>query len=154
MRKAFWLAFSAYLVPTFGLGYFWHLEIFSRHYHRLALYRAEVIIPFGLTAMIIQAVFFAWVYPRLLTTERRSWLVSALRFGAVFTVFAWSFTTLPVAAKYQMTSVADFLVLETCFTVVQFLVVSPLIALSYRDALDAPFERGSRGRMNSASFQT
>jgi hypothetical protein len=44
----------------------------------------------------------------------------------------WSFTTLPVAAKYNMTSVADFLKLETAFTAAQFIVVAPLMALSFR----------------------
>ncbi|HQR22420.1 MAG TPA: hypothetical protein PKV98_16250, partial [Burkholderiaceae bacterium] len=47
-------------------------------------------------------------------------------------VMAWSFAVLPVAAKYRMTSVQDFMVLETAFTVLQFAVVSPLIALAHR----------------------
>jgi hypothetical protein len=37
-----------------------------------------------------------------------------------------------VAAKYRMSSVPDFLVLETTFTILQFAITSPLIALSYR----------------------
>jgi hypothetical protein len=49
-------------------------------------------------------------------------------------MLAWSFTTLPVAAKYQMSSVADFLKLETAFTVLQFAIVAPLIAWAYRGA--------------------
>jgi hypothetical protein len=47
-------------------------------------------------------------------------------------LLAWSFVVLPVAAKYRMTSVQDFIVLETCFTALQFAVVSPLIALAHR----------------------
>jgi hypothetical protein len=49
-------------------------------------------------------------------------------------MLAWSFTTLPVAAKYRMSSVGDFVLLETSFTILQFAVVAPLIALAYRDA--------------------
>lgn len=134
MRKAFWLAVGAYLVPTFMLGYVWHLELLEVQYQRLGLYRDDVIIPFGIVSMIVQAVFFARVYPRLFSTEHGAWAGNALRFGATFSVLAWSFTTLPVAAKYQMTAVVDFIVLETGFTVAQFLIVSPLIALSYRGA--------------------
>ncbi|MDE2441467.1 MAG: hypothetical protein KGP14_10610, partial [Betaproteobacteria bacterium] len=37
--------------------------------------------------------------------QRAHWQVSALSFGATFAILAWSFTTLPVAAKYRMTSV-------------------------------------------------
>lgn len=132
-KKSFLLAVAAYLLPTFPLGYAWHLVTFAEQYHRLALYRAEVIIPFGLLSMAVQALFFAWVYPLLYSTRRSDWKSGALRFGGVFAVLAWSFTTLPVAAKYQMSSVGDFLILETAFTALQFIVVSPLIALAHRD---------------------
>jgi hypothetical protein len=42
-----------------------------------------------------------------------------------------AFAVLPVAAKYRMSSVPDFLVSETLLTVLQFAVVSPLVALAY-----------------------
>lgn len=132
MRKPFWWAVAAYLVPTFPLGYAWHLVTFGERYERLGMYRAEVIIPLGLLSMAIQAVAFAWAYPRLFSTRREDWMRSAAGFGGVFALLAWSFTTLPAAAKYQMSSVADFILLETAFTLLQFLVVSPLIALAYR----------------------
>ena len=35
MRKPFWFAVLAYLVPTFPLGYFWHLVTFADRYHQL-----------------------------------------------------------------------------------------------------------------------
>jgi hypothetical protein len=44
---------------------------------------------------------------------------------------------LPVAAKYRMASVPDFLVLETAFTALQFLIVSPLIAFVHRPRTSA-----------------
>lgn len=132
MRKSFWLAVLAYLLPTFPLGYFWHLVTFADRYHQLAMYRDEVIIPFGLASMVIQALFFAWVYPKLFAADRTPWLRGAMGFGCVFALLAWSFAVLPVAAKYRMASVPDFLVLETAFTVLQFVIVSPLIALAYR----------------------
>jgi hypothetical protein len=132
MKKSFWLAALAYLAPTFPLGYFWHLVTFQEAYERLALYRTEVIIPLGLASMAVQAVFFAWSYPRLFSTRREDWLGNAMRFFVTFGPLAWSFATLPVAAKYQMTSVVDFLKLETAFTVLQFAIVAPLIAWAYR----------------------
>lgn len=138
MSRSFWLAVAAYLLPTFPLGYFWHLVTFAEQYHRLSMYRSEVIIPLGLASMVIQAVVFAWAYPRLFDTRREAWLRSAGLATAVFGVLAWSFTTLPVAAKYQMTSVPDFLQLESAFTALQFLVVSPLIALAHRQGAVVP----------------
>jgi hypothetical protein len=131
-KRFSWWAVAAYLLPTFPLGYTWHLATFKAAYDRLDLYRSDVVIPLGVASMAVQALLFAWIYPRLFDTGRDAWLRSATRFAAIFGVLAWSFTTLPVAAKYRMTSVADFLALETAFTLLQFAVVSPLIALAYR----------------------
>lgn len=52
----------AYLVPRFALGSVWHLVAFKRHDDALAMSRHDVIIPFGLLAMGIQAASFAWVF--------------------------------------------------------------------------------------------
>ena len=133
MDRSYWFAVAAYLLPTFPLGYVWHLTAFREHYERLGLYRAEVIIPFGVSSMAVQAALFAWLYPRVFSTGRDVWMTSGAKFGLVFGLLAWSFTTLPVAAKYKMSSVRSFMVLESAFTAVQFCVVAPLIALAWRD---------------------
>jgi hypothetical protein len=135
MNQSYWLAFAAYLLPTFPLGYFWHLKTFHAQYEQLGIYREQVIIPFGLAAMVVQGLVFAWMYPRLFSTAHGDWLTSAALFGLIFGVLAWSFAVLPVAAKYRMASVGSFLALETGFTVLQFAVVSPLIALAWRDGV-------------------
>ena len=135
MSISFWLAFAAYVVPTFPLGYFWHLKTFASKYHELGLYRAEVIIPMGLASMIIQGLFFAWIYPRLFNTAADQWLLGAFQFGLIFGVLSWSFQVLPVAAKYNMTSVPLFIALETAFTAIQFAITGLLIALAYRGAI-------------------
>lgn len=132
MNRRFWLALAAYVLPTFPLGFFWHLSTFAENYRQLAMYRDDVIIPLGLSSMVIQGLVFAWAYPRLFSTAREQWLASALKFGLIFGTLAWSFLVLPVAAKYNMTSVSSFMILETGFTILQYAVVSPLIALAYR----------------------
>lgn len=132
MNSSFWLAVAAYLLPTFPLGYFWHLKTFRARYDQLAVYREVMIVPFGLLSMALQALLFAWIYPRLFSTAHEAWLSSALQFGTIFGLLAWTFATLPAAAKYRMSSVGTFLWLETGFTLVQYLVVSPLMALAWR----------------------
>jgi hypothetical protein len=131
--KRFWLAVAAYVLPTFPLGYFWHLSTFKASYDALQIYRPDVIIPMGLASMILQGLFFAWVYPRLFSTARNDWLSSAMKFFGAFGLLAWSFLVLPVAAKVHMTSVGQFVALETCFTVIQFAITGVLIALAWRD---------------------
>ena len=63
MKKPFLLAMLAYLLPTFPLGYAWHLVTFKDAYDRLDMYRAEVIIPFGLASMLLQAAIYAGPIP-------------------------------------------------------------------------------------------
>lgn len=130
--RSYWLAVAAYLLPTFPLGYVWHLKTFRAAYDRLEVYRPAVIVPLGLLSMIAQALLYAWLYPRLFNTAPDQWGTSALRFGGTFGLLAWTLTALPAAAKYRMTSVGLFLRLETAFTVVHYAVVAPLIALAWR----------------------
>lgn len=130
MTRHFFLNLLAYLVPTFILGYLWHLRLFAPVYDELAMYRKSVIVPFGFTAMLVQGAIFAWAYPRLVTAPET--LSSGFAFGAGAALLSWTFTTLAVGAKHHMTSVPRFLRIETAFTVVQFLLVGPLLALSSR----------------------
>lgn len=130
--RAFWLGVAAYVVPTFPIGYVWHLVAFASAYHHLAIYRDDIIIPFGLLSMLIQGLAFSWAYPRVFP-ERSAWLRNGVRYGLALALVSWSFTTLAVAAKNVMTSVPIYMVLETGFTLVQFAVVGPLIALAYRN---------------------
>lgn len=132
-RRSFWLGVAAYLVPTFPLGYFWHLVWFQASYHGLGIYRPDVIIPLGLAAMLVQSFIFSWTYPRIFLRDRHAVLKNGLLYASGIALLSWSFTTLAVAAKHPMASIADYVVLETGFTVVQFLIVGPLIALAYRN---------------------
>jgi hypothetical protein len=131
-RRRFWFGAAAYLLPTFPIAYFWHLVLFDPAYHALQIYRADPIIPFGLASMLIQAAIFSWAFPRIFSAPHRSFVANGLLYGLAIGLLSWSFTTLAVAAKHPMTSIFDFLVLETGFTVVQFLIVGPLIALAHR----------------------
>jgi hypothetical protein len=129
MRYA--LAVLAYLVPTFALGFVWHLVLFDAYYHALAIYRPDVIIPFGFLSMLIQGVVFAWMYERAFAQQPGTGLSKALAYGAVGAVLSWSFTTLAVAAKNVMASVPDYLMIETAFTLVQWIMVAPLTVLAW-----------------------
>jgi hypothetical protein len=130
--RTFWLGVAAYLLPSFPIAYAWHLVVFADAYHALSMYRDEVIVPFGFLSMVIQGIAFSWVYPRAFPERGRAFLVNGLTYGAAIGLLSWSFTTLAVAAKNVMASVPDYLMLETGFTVLQFLVVGPMIALAYR----------------------
>jgi hypothetical protein len=131
--RDFWLGMAAYLVPTFPIAFVWHLVLFEPQYQALHIYRTDPIIPFGLVSMMIQAVIFSWVFPRVFAGNPGSILKDGLLYGLGAGLLSWSFTTLAVAAKHPMASISDYVLLETAFTVLQFLVVGPLTALAHRN---------------------
>lgn len=122
------LAILAYLVPTFALGFVWHLILFADYYAALQIYRPDIIVPFGLLSMAIQGPIFAWIYDRGFARQSGAWLSRGLRFAATGALLSWSFTTIAVAAKNLMASVPDYLLIETAFTAVQWIIVGPLMA--------------------------
>src|SRR5262249_18111633 len=66
--KRYTLALLAYLVPTFALGFVWHLVLFASYYDALGIYRRDIIIPFGFLSMFIQAAIFARIYEKSFAT--------------------------------------------------------------------------------------
>jgi hypothetical protein len=129
MTKPRILAVLAYVLPTFPLGFFWHLTIFADYYRSLNVYREDILIPFGITSMLVQGMVWALIYERLFAGEPI--LRGALRFAALALPLAWSFMVLAVSAKHQMSSVSGYLMIETAFMVVHYSIVSPLIAAVY-----------------------
>jgi hypothetical protein len=140
MTKRITIGALCYLIPTFALGFVWHLVAFKGYYDALGMYRKDVIVPFGLLSMSMQAVLFAWVYARVFVTwpGTASRALSYACFGAAL---SWSFTTIAVAAKNVMNSVPDYLLIESAFTLTQWLLVGPLTALLLRHS--APLQRPS-----------
>ena len=134
MKTRFGLGVLAYLAPTFALGFIWHLVLFHGYYEHLAIYRKDIIIPFGFFAMLIQAFLFAWVYQQAFAQRNGNLLSRGLRYAMFGALLSWSFTTVAVAAKNIMTSALDYLVIETAFTAVQWLMVGPLTALAFARA--------------------
>src|SRR5262249_21716495 len=122
---------------TFALGFAWHLVLFKHYYEALAIYRSDIIIPFGLLAMLIQAILFAWIYERAFAQRTGAALSRGVTYGAFGAALSWSFTTLAVAAKNVMTSVPDYLIIETGFTAAQWATVAPLTVLAFHRSFRA-----------------
>jgi hypothetical protein len=127
--KRYVLAVLAYLVPTFALGFVWHLVLFQSYYDALGIYRQDIIIPFGFLSILTQAAIFAWLYEKAFAPVRGTMLSRVCRYGLVGAVLSWSFTTLAVAAKNVMASVPDYLLIESAFTIVQWTLVAPLTVM-------------------------
>jgi len=113
-----------YVLASFAIAYPWHLKVFAARYRALEMYRDEVLPQLGLSSMVIQGVCFAMIYCALFEPMQGGWLIRAATYGAFGAVLSWSFTTLAAAAKNRMTSIRDFVTLETTFTLVQWIVVA------------------------------
>lgn len=122
------VAALAYIVPTFPLGYVWHLTAFKERYRTLEIYRDNVSPPLGLGSMMIQGIAFAIIYVNVFASPSTGWLEKGLGYAALGGFLSWSFTTVAWAAKGRVTSLKAFFALETAFTVVQWLVVGLLTA--------------------------
>lgn len=137
--KRFGLAVLAYVVPTFLLGFLWHLILFESTYKALHIYRDDIVIPLGFLSMLIQAVLFAWIFGKAFARDIGSFASRTLAYGGLGALLSWSFTTLAVAAKNVMASVPDYLLIETAFTLVQWAMVAPLTVLAFGQvAREAP----------------
>jgi hypothetical protein len=136
MRVQHLFAFLSYVVVTMVLGIVWHLVVFDSYYRALQVYRDDVIIPFGLVSIVIQAIAWTYLYDRLFGGE--DVLRGAVKFGCLAAPLAWSYFVIAVAAKHHMASVSGFVVIETAFVIVHYIVVSPLIALAFAFRRGAP----------------
>lgn len=123
------MAILAYVLPTFPLGFFWHLTVFADYYKFLNVYREDILIPFGIASMLIQGFIWSVLYERLFSGE--SVLRGAVKFAALACPLAWSFLVIAVAAKHHMSSVSGYVQIETAFVLVHYTIVSPLIAAVY-----------------------
>ena len=130
--KSFALAFFGYLISSFIIAVGWHVIAFADYYDRLQIYREDLLVPLGFLIMVIQGIIFAKWYP--CQASGRGVLVEGLRFAAIAGTLAWTYTTLAVAAKFPMTSISDYVFIETAYTACQWLVAGPLIAWAYSRA--------------------
>jgi hypothetical protein len=131
MIKRISISALSYLIPTFAIALVWHLVVFKGYYDELAIYRKDVIIPFGFLSISIQALLFALIYDRVFASWSGT-VARALGYAAFGALLSWSFTTIAVAAKNMMSSVPGFVLIESGFTIVQWLVVGPLTVLLLR----------------------
>ena len=132
----FTLIALSYIVPTMLIGYVWHLIVFKDLYDSLGIYnRAQPIIPLGFFSMILQGLIMAYLYP--FYAGERSTIGKAVAFSLVIGLFLFSVSTLANAAKIHVTSMTKWLLIQTAFHLLQFIVAGLLIGLVARETRTA-----------------
>lgn len=122
------LAFFAFVIPTLMVGFGWKYGLFRSEYEALQMHRRDISMVLAFGSLFIQAAFWAFVCARL---SARGFLRRSVSLFLLACPVGWSFGVCMVGAKHVMTSVPDFVVLESGFTVVMYLVVCPLMSAAY-----------------------
>lgn len=138
--KRYVLLVLGYVVPTFALGFLWHLVLFKENYDALGVFRDDISVPLGLFTIIVQGLVLAYLYPLLYRGGPP--LREGMRFGAIFGIIFWSIQAVAAAAKHHMDSVPVFLALETGFFASMFAIVGPLMGIVHVKTTDASSRSG------------
>ncbi len=107
---------------SFALGAIWHMVLFKEYYKKLAIY-SNIENPrfsFGFSAMILQGLVFAYVYPLVASP----WI-----FGLGLFMLLTSFMVFAEAGKQNATSLSGFVVIQVAFSVVQTVLVALVFLL-------------------------
>ena len=133
MSRKFLLAIVAYFVATMATAYPWHMLLFHEKYAAMGAFtRGEPIMPFGMTAIFLQALVFAWFYPLFYAHKGGGQpVVRGIQFGLFMGLTVWSVMVFATAAKFAIAPLTDFVVFATVFQAIQFTVVGAAIGLVY-----------------------
>lgn len=131
MSRSFLLSVTAYFVVTMAVAYPWHMLLFHERYLALGAFtRGGPIMPFGILAVILQGLVFAYFYPLFYRhVGGGAPLMRGIQFGLFLGMTVWSVMVFATAAKFEIEPVADFVMLATIFQVIQFTLVGAAIGL-------------------------
>lgn len=120
----------AYWALTMAIAVPWHFVFFEDLFQRLGTYNREPpIMALGMSAVLIQGVVLGYLYPMF--AKRGRPLPDGVRFGLVMGLFLFSVSTLANAAKMQVTSMTDFVVIQAAFHFIQFTIAGAAIGLLF-----------------------
>ena len=133
MNKKFILAIVAYFVLTMATAYPWHMLLFHEKYVAMGAFtRGEPIMAFGMTAIVLQAIVFAYFYPLFYKhVGGGNPVLRGIQFGLFMGMTVWSVMVFATAAKFSIEPVSDFVIYGTAFQFIQFFVVGAGIGLVY-----------------------
>lgn len=129
-RKFLLLSALAYFILTMLIAVPWHFMFFKELYHELGIYNREPpIVPLGMLSMVIQGLILGYLYPWFHKTGKP--LVDGIKYGLVMGLFLFSVSTLANVAKMQVSSIADFVIVQAAFHFIQFVVAGAAIGFLY-----------------------
>jgi len=108
----------AYIVPTFILAYFWHLQLFKKQYEIWDYTSGNPSPLLGLTSIIVQGIIISVLYAWA-PIEHASLKTAILFIGAI-ALFHWSIHVVAAMAKNPKIRNIKYLIVETFYLIIQF----------------------------------
>lgn len=133
MKKKFYYSIAAYFIITMAVAYPWHMLLFHEKYMAMGAFtRGEPIMPFGILAVVLQGIVFAYFYPLFYKhVNGGNPLLRGIQFGLFLGITVWSVMVFATAAKFKIAPVTDFVLLGTVFQIIQFTLVGAVIGLIF-----------------------
>lgn len=132
MTKKFPLAVIGYVVASFALAAPWHLMWFHDKYVAMGAFtRGDPIMPFGVLAMILQGIVFAYFFPLFYKHKGGHPIYRGIQFSLFMGLTVWTVMVLATAAKFKIEPVIDFVLLGTTFQILQFVFVGLTLGMIY-----------------------
>ena len=131
LNKKFMFSVVGYFVVTMAVAYPWHMVLFHDKYMAMGAFtRGEPIMPFGILAIILQGIVFAYFYPLFYRHKNGGNPVfRGIQFGLFMGLTVWTVMVFATAAKFVIEPVFDFVLYGTVFQIIQFTLVGMTIGL-------------------------
>lgn len=131
MKVKFILSIVTYFVLTMAVAYPWHIIIFHEKYVAMGAFTREApIMPFGMLAVVLQAIVFAYFYPLFYRhVGGGNPILRGVQYGLVMGIMVWTVMVFATAAKFKIEPVNDFVLLGTLFQIIQFTLVGGAVGL-------------------------
>ncbi len=124
------LATASYVVLTMAVAFPWHMIWFHDLYLEMGAYtRAEPSIPLGMTAMLVQGIIIAYLYPFYYRDGNP--LVQGIKFSLIVGAVIYSVMGFAMAAKIDINPISTFLLYSLIFQCIQFVLTGAALGLIY-----------------------
>lgn len=126
------LATLSYVLLSMAVAWPWHMLLFHDLYAGWGAFsRGEPIVAFGMTAMLIQGLVIALVYPRYYRGGNP--VLEGVKFSLLMGAVVYSVMGLATAAKFDINPAPLFLAYSAVFQLLQFTLTGIALGLIYRN---------------------
>jgi hypothetical protein len=131
---------AGYIIATMIPAVLWHLVLFKEKYHAMGAFtREEPIMPLGMTAVILQALVFAYFYPMYLKYNNQTATISnGIKYSLLMGINVWTVMVFATGAKIRIEPIMDFILLGTAFQLIQFILVGASLGFVHKSFDDGP----------------